>query len=65
MLRESLDIESIAHELSTKLLELVEGKNVMLEEYARESIYQDELHRGEVDKMLRRPGEFASVIRGR
>jgi len=32
---------------------------VMLEEYAREMIYQEELHLGEVDKMLRKPGDVA------
>ena len=32
----------------------------MLEEYAREQIYAEELHIGEVDKMLRRPGEIAA-----
>ena len=35
----------------------------MLEEYAREMIYQEELHLGEVDKMLRKPGEIAKVSR--
>ena len=29
----------------------------MLEEYAREMIYAEELHLGEVNKMLRKPGE--------
>ena len=54
--------ESLAHELASlecykKLLKLVEGESVMLEEYAREMIYQEELHMGEVDKMLRKPGD--------
>lgn len=62
ILRESLEMEGIALELYNKLLKLVENKNVMLEEYARKMIYAEELHRGEVDKMLRRPGDFASVI---
>lgn len=65
ILRESLEAEGIALNLYKKLLTLVDGKNVMLEEYAREMIYAEELHRGEVDKMLRRPGEFASVIQGK
>ena len=39
------------------LLAEVEGKSVMLEEYAREMIYTEELHLGEVNKMLRKPGE--------
>ncbi|HKQ30304.1 MAG TPA: ferritin-like domain-containing protein [Burkholderiales bacterium] len=53
--------ESLAHEGETlasyhKLLKLVEGRSVMLEEYARELIYKEEQHIGEVDKMLRKPG---------
>ena len=65
ILRESLEMEGIALDLYKKLLSLVEDKNVMLEEYARQMIYAEELHRGEVDKMLRRPGDFASVIPGK
>ena len=65
ILRESLEMEGVALELYKKLMGLVEGKNVMLEEYSRKMIYAEELHRGEVDKMLRRPGDFASVIRGK
>jgi len=41
-----------------KLLKLVEGEDVMLEEYAREHIYLERLHIGEVDKMLRKPGDI-------
>lgn len=33
----------------------------MLEEYARSLVYEEEFDAGEVDKMLRRPGEIASV----
>ena len=40
------------------LLKLVENKSVMLEEYAREMISAEELHLGEVDKMLRKPGDI-------
>ena len=55
--------ESLAHEMSAlnsykELLKLVEGHSVMLEEYAREMIYNEELHLGEVDKMLRNPGDM-------
>src|SRR5947199_5251622 len=58
--------ESLAHEKKTlveyeKLLELVQGDDVMLEEYARQHIYLERLHIGEVDKMLRRPGDIESV----
>jgi bacterioferritin len=37
----------------------------MLEEYAREMIYVEELHAGEVDKMLRNPGDIASFTSGK
>src|SRR3989442_15859489 len=58
--------ESLAHEKKTlmlyeKLLELVQGEDVMLEEFAREHIYLEHLHVGEDDKMLRRPGDIESV----
>ena len=58
--------ESMQHEKETlaqyhRLLELVEGRSVMLEEYARAKIHEEELHLGEVDKMLRKPGEIESI----
>lgn len=59
ILRESLAHETAALNAYKALLELVEHKSVMLEEYAREMIYQEELHLGEVDKMLRKPGDVA------
>lgn len=40
-----------------ELLEIVEDDSVLLEEYAREMIQNEELHQDEVNKMLRRPGE--------
>ena len=58
ILRESLREESEALELYKQLLAVVEGRSVMLEEYARQMIYAEELHSGEVDKMLRRPGDL-------
>lgn len=57
IMRESLAHESASLDCYRKLLKLVEGKSVMLEEYARELIYAEEMHIGEVDKMLRKPGE--------
>ena len=57
ILRESLDHELAALSAYHKLLNLVEGKSVLLEEYARRLISQEEMHVGEVRKMLRRPGE--------
>lgn len=57
ILRESLEHEGIALQAYRDLLTEVEGKSVMLEEYAREMIYAEELHQGEVNKMLRKPGD--------
>ena len=39
------------------LLGLVEGRHVSLEEYAREMIRNEQLHIGEIEKMLRRRGD--------
>lgn len=57
ILHESLEHEKLAIEKYYELLKLVEGHSVMLEEYARQKIAQEELHLGEVRKMLRKPGE--------
>lgn len=60
ILRESLEHEKIALEAYYDLLKLAEkGKSVLIEEYAREMIVQEEMHLDEVNKMLRRPGEIA------
>jgi len=61
ILRESLGHEKKTLMLYEKLLELVQGEDVMLEEFAREHIYLEHLHVGKVDKMLRRPGDIESV----
>jgi bacterioferritin len=61
ILRESLQHEQKGLELYKQLLQLAEGKSVMLEEYAREMVSTEELHLGEVDKMLRNPGEVGSA----
>ena len=59
VMRDSLETEGRALALYKELLGVVEGQSVMLEEYARQMIYAEELHAGEVDKMLRKPGEVA------
>ena len=61
ILRESLENERQGLALYQELLGLVEGRSVYLEEYARTMIYSEEMHVGEVDKMLRRPGDIASA----
>lgn len=60
ILRESLAHEKTAITAYYDLLKIAEGKSVLLEEYAREMIVQEELHLDEVNKMLRRPGEIAA-----
>jgi bacterioferritin len=68
ILRESLEHESLSLTAYCDLLKVVEkskessgvvsdSKFVLLEEYARELIVQEELHQDEVKKMLRRSEE--------
>ena len=61
ILRESLAHEHDALETYRELLTLVEGRSVLLEDYARRMITEEEMHQGAVDKMLRQPGDLASV----
>jgi bacterioferritin len=56
ILKESLEAERTALDLYKELLEEVQGRSVFLEEYARKMIFEEEMHAGEVDKMLRNPG---------
>lgn len=56
ILRESLEHETQALKEYYRLLELVEGKNVLLEEYARRMCALEETHVGDVRKMLLKPG---------
>jgi len=60
ILRESLEAEAGALKLYRELLTLVEHRAVALEEYARQMIQLEELHAGDVDKMLRKPGHAAT-----
>ncbi len=55
--------EAIAHEEHgleeyRKLLAMVAGKSIMLEEYAREQIAAEEMHLAEIRKMMRKPGSI-------
>ncbi|SIT47123.1 Ferritin Dps family protein [Paraburkholderia ribeironis] len=61
ILRESLEAEKVALDLYRDLLTLTEDRSVALEEYARQMIHVEELHAGEVDKMLRRPGAMTTT----
>jgi bacterioferritin len=55
ILEESLAHEQGAVEAYTKLLKLVRGKSVMLEEYASRMVSDETRHIGDVEKMLRTP----------
>jgi len=59
ILREAMQHERDTLALYHKLLAQAEGNSIMLEEYAREMIRTEEQHLGEVDKMLRKPGDIA------
>src|SRR5512132_2109626 len=58
ILRESLEHEQEAFGHYRALLHLVEGRDIMLEEYARRMVAAERKHASEVDKMLRAPGEL-------
>ncbi|HEV8168036.1 MAG TPA: ferritin-like domain-containing protein [Pyrinomonadaceae bacterium] len=58
ILIESLEAERTGLALYRKLYELVRDRSVLLEDYARRMIAEEELHVGEVNKMLRKPGEI-------
>lgn len=55
ILRESLAHENEALKAYYQLLELAQGKSVVLEEYARGLIMEEELHADAIRKMLRQP----------
>ena len=61
ILRESLEHEQAALAAYRNLLAIAEdGQSPYLEEYARRLIVEEERHQGEVDKMLRKPGDVAA-----
>lgn len=60
IMRESLETEAKTLALYRELIHCSEGRSVILEEYARQMVYAEELHASEVDKMLRKPGEVAA-----
>lgn len=64
IMREALEAEGRALTLYKNLLAAVEGRSVLLEEYARKMIYAEEMHASEVNKMLRKPGEVAAFKDG-
>ena len=58
ILLESLEAEKAGLALYKRLLDVVRDRSVFLEEYARKMIAEEEMHLGEVNKMLRKPGEI-------
>ena len=62
ILRESLEHEKSALAIYYELLKASEGDSILIEEYAREMIVQEELHVDEVNKMLRRPGDIEPFV---
>jgi bacterioferritin len=58
ILIESLEAERAGLALYRELLDLVRDRSVLLEDYARRMIAEEELHVGEVNKMLRKPGDI-------
>jgi bacterioferritin len=57
MMQEMLVHERHGIVLYERLLELVEGRSVSLEEYAREMIRNEHLHVAEIEKMARKRGD--------
>jgi len=64
ILLESLEAEKEGLALYRHLLDAVRDKSVLLEDYARRMIGEEELHIGEVNKMLRKPGEITQFAAG-
>jgi bacterioferritin len=58
ILKESLQHERATLDLYYQLHDLVANKSILLEEYARKMISQEEMHISDVDKMLRSPGDI-------
>jgi len=55
ILQESLDHEQQSIQLYRKLMEQTEGKDLLLEEFAKRLICEEEAHAAEVRKMLTAP----------
>jgi len=64
ILLESLEVEKEGLALYRQLLDAARDKSVLLEDYARRMIGEEELHIGEVNKMLRKPGEITQFATG-
>ena len=58
ILLESLEAEKAGLDLYRRLYELTKDRSILLEDYARRMIAEEETHLGEVNKMLRQPGDI-------
>lgn len=65
ILQEALEHESEGLNQYRELLALVEGKDIVLEEYARTMVHQEQIHSYEVDKMLRKPGDVGTFAQSK
>jgi len=61
ILREALEHENEGIDAYRALLKAVQGKSVVLEEYARKMAHDEEAHVMEIEKMLRHPGKLEPV----
>ena len=57
MMKDMVVHERKGIDLYRRLLKLNEGRNISLEEYARQKIRNEEMHVSEIEKMLRRKGD--------
>jgi bacterioferritin len=58
ILKEAHEHEKVGLEEYHKLLGLVTGHSVLLEEYARDQISAEEMHLADIRKMMRKPGSI-------
>lgn len=58
ILKEAYEHEKTGLAAYYKLLELVTGKSILLEEYARDQIAAEEVHLADIRKMMRKPGSI-------
>ncbi|HET9863805.1 MAG TPA: ferritin-like domain-containing protein, partial [Steroidobacteraceae bacterium] len=58
ILKEAHEHEKEGLDAYYQLLELVAGRSVMLEEYARQQIAAEEMHLADIRKMMRKPGSI-------
>jgi bacterioferritin len=61
ILREALEHEQMGLAAYRQLLTLVEGRDIVLEDYARGMTAAERWHVSEVDKMLRTPADLKAV----